>query len=377
MRGRGTVVKRCKCARNRWGKCPHPWTARWRDPNGSQREKSFATQQEANDHLTHIQHSKRSGEYVDPQAGKIRFRAYGDHWLKGRITIEDSSREIYESYLRNYIYPVIGNKQLKSVGREDVKAVISTMLANGRSARTIQVAAKVMSSIFKEAVRDRKIPKSPYVDIELPPIPAQAQFYMPTTQEIMKLADAMPSEMRLVVIVMAGCGLRLGEALALNKACLRDGNRTLRISEQVPTNEVRQTKPLKHRKAGEYRDVPLPSFVYEEIERHLAEHGTSDDGYLFRGRTRFLSQDVYRDHFRPAREAAGLPEGFRSHDLRHYFASIALHKGIPITEVSTWLGHRDIRITHMIYGHMVPSAFDRARSVLDAAWEGESQTQAD
>ncbi|WP_425358349.1 tyrosine-type recombinase/integrase [Thermomonospora curvata] len=125
----------------------------------------------------------------------------------------------------------------------------------------------------------------------------------------------------------------------------------LRLSEQLPTNEVHQTKPRKHRKAGEYRDVPLPTFVYKEIKRHLAEHGTSDDGYFFRGPTRFLCQDVYRDHFRRARQAAGLPEGFRSHDLRHYFASIALHRGIPITEVSMWLGHRDIRTTHDLWAH--------------------------
>jgi len=74
------------------------------------------------------------------------------------------------------------------------------------------VAAKVMSSIFKEVVRDKKIPRSPYVDIALPPVLAQAQFYMPAAQEIMKLADAMPGEMRLVVIVMAGCGLKAGRS---------------------------------------------------------------------------------------------------------------------------------------------------------------------
>lgn len=43
----------------------------------------------------------------------------------------------------------------------------------------------------------------------------------------------------------------------------------LRLSEQLPTNEVHQTKPRKHRKAGEYRDVPLPTFVYKEIKRPL------------------------------------------------------------------------------------------------------------
>jgi integrase len=57
------------------------------------------------------------------------------------------------------------------------------------------------------------------------------------------------------------------------------------------------------------------------------------------------------------------------HSLRHHFTSAALARGIPITEVSRWLGHRSIDITHRIYGHMVHSSLDRARAVLDEAYQ--------
>jgi len=60
--------------------------------------------------------------------------------------------------------------------------------------------------------------------------------------------------------------------------------------------------------------------------------------------------------------------------LRHYFASAALAKGIPITEVSRWLGHNSIEVTHQIYGHLVPTSRDRARTALDDAYQ-ESQRQ--
>lgn len=66
---------------------------------------------------------------------------------------------------------------------------------------------------------------------------------------------------------------------------------------------------------------------------------------------------------------AGLPPQFVPHSLRHHFASAALARGIPITEVSRWLGHRSIDTTHRIYGHIVPSSLDRARAVLDEAYQ--------
>jgi integrase len=45
-----------------------------------------------------------------------------------------------------------------------------------------------------------------------------------------------------------------------------------------------------------------------------------------------------------------------------------LAEGIPITEVSRRLGHKSIEVTHQIYGHLVPSSFDRARTALDVLY---------
>lgn len=56
------------------------------------------------------------------------------------------------------------------------------------------------------------------------------------------------------------------------------------------------------------------------------------------------------------------------HDLRHTFASTALAEGVPISEVSRWLGHESITTTVDLYGHLVPEASERARMALDHAF---------
>jgi integrase len=50
------------------------------------------------------------------------------------------------------------------------------------------------------------------------------------------------------------------------------------------------------------------------------------------------------------------------------FASTALAEGVPISEVSRWLGHRSITTTVDLYGHLVPEASSRARDALDRAF---------
>ncbi len=52
-----------------------------------------------------------------------------------------------------------------------------------------------------------------------------------------------------------------------------------------------------------------------------------------------------------------------------YTASTALAEGVPITQVSQWLGHKSITSVDL-YEHLVPEASGRARDALDKAFAG-------
>jgi integrase len=63
-----------------------------------------------------------------------------------------------------------------------------------------------------------------------------------------------------------------------------------------------------------------------------------------------LRRDYFnREIWKPAVTAAQLPEDTTFHDLRHTFASTALAEGVPISEVSRWLGHKSITTTVDLY----------------------------
>ena len=165
---------------------------------------------------------------------------------------------------------------------------------------------------------------------------------------------------------MYGCGLRIGEALAGRTRCRINRGTTLRVREQV--NPTAQLKPLKFRVEGQFRVIPLPLYVAEAMDKHIAGHGTTPDGYLFQGRRhKHVTRRTYQEDFARAAGKAALPPEFIPHSLRHCYASTALANGIPITEVSRWLGHKSIEVTHQIYGHLVPTSWDRARTVIDDA----------
>jgi hypothetical protein len=84
-----------------------------------------------------------------------------------------------------------------------------------------------------------------------------------------------PPDWAATVWLMHGCRLRIGEALAVNLRCRINWGETLRVKEQV--NPAAQLRPLKFRQEGEFRDIPLPHYVSESIDKHVAEYGTTSD----------------------------------------------------------------------------------------------------
>jgi integrase len=362
-----SITKRCDC--DGWNKCLHSWIVRYRTEggrSGRQRERSFGSDLgEAEDFVLKVAHDRKARVFIDPEAGKAVFRAEAEGWLSQRIGA-DSSDMTYRSVLRTYVYPAIGHRQIRTIRREEIKEIIAGMRRKGLSASRIAQAHLVINAVFNEAVRNKKLPESPCTDIPVPDVVHAADFTFPEADELEALAGGLPADWAATVWLMYGCGLRIGEALAVKTRCRINQGTTLRVREQV--NPVAQLRPLKFRVEGQFRDIPLPLYVSEVIDKHVADHGATDDGYLFQGRRhKHVTRRTYNEDFERAAAKAGLPPEFIPHTLRHCYASTALACSIPITEVSRWLGHKSIEVTHQIYGHLVPTSWDRARTVLDDA----------
>lgn len=102
---------------------------------------------------------------------------------------------------------------------------------------------------------------------------------IPSPEQLGQIRTADDDGFLLVADLMSGCGMRNGEAFAvdLDNIVADDVHR---ITEQVNRTTCQYGR-LKHRKVGEYRDVPLPARVRQSIRWYPAQHGTVD-GYLLR-----------------------------------------------------------------------------------------------
>ncbi len=159
-------------------------------------------------------------------------------------------------------------------------------------------------------------------------------------------------------------GLRISEALGAEKADFKvrkNGERYLRLRSQA-SRDGRRRVPLKHRKEGQGRNVPVPDYVWDMVQA-LA------DGPLCPGRrgSRYMPYNTAWERFRAITTALDIT-GYTTHSLRHQFASECLDDGMNIMDLSAVLGHADPSVTLRTYVHAMPDAEQRTRALMNTCW---------
>lgn len=94
-----------------------------------------------------------------------------------------------------------------------------------------------------------------------------------------------------------------------------------------------------------------------------------DDITVSRGEARdarFLSAEELVRVFYPAVEHSGIEGTVKPHDLRHTSASLAIAAGADPKAIQYMMGHRSMKMTWDIYGHLWPDTLDDVAVKLNA-----------
>ncbi len=141
-----------------------------------------------------------------------------------------------------------------------------------------------------------------------------------------------------LLLLLYGAGLRIGEALGLDRGALPGpGETTLRVLG----------------KGRKERLVPLLPIIGEALSTYVAAcpFALPADGPLFLGvRGGRLQQAVVQKRVRELRRLLGLPETATPHALRHSFATHLLAGGADLRSIQELLGHSSLSTTQRYTG---------------------------
>jgi integrase len=351
------------------------WRARWRSPDGKSRSKEFDRKIDAQRFLASIEHSKQTGGYVDPSAGRVLFRDYAEEWRQSQPHRHATGIAV-EHQLRLHVYPTIGARPMAAIRRSEIQALVHR-LSGTLSPSTLVVVYGRVVAVFRAAVKDRVITSSPCMDIRLP----STRGGSPVTQvltpgQVSMLAESVPAQYRGLILAGAGLGLRPGELFGLTVDRVEFLRRTVRVDQQLVRVRGQGVTfgPLKT--PSSYRTVPLPESVAQAIAVHLDRYGPHPDlGLVFTNEWgRPIQQFPFSMAFANALLRAALPDWPTPHDLRHFYASTLIRSGASVKAIQVRLGHSSAKTTLDVYGHLFPDEEDRTRRAIEEAFADDQES---
>ena len=303
-----------------------------------------------------------SAEYfqqaVKPNPTGATFREQSEAWLqysqkRKRNPIGQSYAVTIQGALDKWILPAIGDFPLGSVDNIAVKPLIDKMSTAGLSARTITKYVEFVQQIVAslKGTNGEPVHKRTW-DAETMDLPevVQAEQNRPSLKAdpVSKLIQGSSGQEQALYVLLAGTGIRISEALALETRHFVNGGRTIVVEQQVEKNAPRIVQHLKTDAAK--REIDLHSDVAEFLRAYTAEK----TGLLFHtaNGTPYLNGNLEARWLTPRLREMGLDEkGMGFHAFKR-FRKTWLRGQRCLEDINNfWMAHRPQTMSEL-YSHL-------------------------
>ena len=277
------------------------------------------------------------------------FKQQAERWFKvvqtrKRRPIKPRTADAWPTYL-SYINAQIGEVPLTSVNNLAAKEFIATMASEVKkdkprfAAKTISNYVQVVKMVVASAVNDNGEEIYPvkwnHDFMDLPEVKDQRTPCF-TAEEISRIVSKAEGQYKVLYALLAGTGLRIEEAFALQVEDIRDS--VVRVRHSLWRRELYSPKT----DAG-VREVDIHHSLAERLHDHLNSRGT---GFVFRSAvgTPLARSNVLRRSLHKILEGMGREKcGF--HAFRRYRVTHLRKQRVPEDLLRFWIGHADTSVT--------------------------------
>ncbi len=294
---------------------------------------------------------------LNAEPGLLAAMASWRDWLTherrcSRHTLDAYERDlgVFLSFLNNHLGFPAGLSDLGKLKTTDFRSFLARRSSDGLSRSSMARGLSTVRNFFRFLERRGLAHNAAIGGVRTPKIPKSVPKALSEEDalEAVTAIDELALEPWIgkrdvaLMTLLYGCGLRISEALELNR-------------HEAPKGEAM----IITGKGNKQRVVPLLGVVVEAVDTYIeaCPYTLSADGPLFVGaRGKRLNAGVFQKQVRNLRHYLGLPETATPHALRHSFATHLLSGGGDLRTIQELLGHASLsttqRYTDVDSGHL-------------------------
>lgn len=315
------------------------------------------------------------------------FGVYAAKWYRIRKEpfIAPSSRESYRTALNKDLFPVLGDRRMRSISSMDLQEILNKY--EGMSSTKVTILMATLRGVFRSALADRLIDTDPAKGLTRPAI-AKAEEKVTLTPgqraRLEEICRVHPDGHYLALMYYLGC--RPGEARGLRWQDIDWQRDLVSIERDIDYKDGARAGDLKTAKSR--RTVPLPAALRAILEplcglpeSYIAHSEKSTASPLAKSCAERLWTQLM---FPAGLVARAEPQNrYSQYDIRHYYsATITPHTlrhnyitlcwehGLDPYETMKLVGHTSITTTLNIYTHLSDAQLRKTALKLDDMFAG-------
>ena len=263
------------------------------------------------------------------------FKQQAERWLDALTTrtrkpVKRATIAGWEQALNAWLLPNIGDRLLADVSNAALRELVRKMTAVNLSAKTIVNYTQVVKLVVASAVNENGDQIHPRVwnhEFVGVPIVDKTKQHRPTiTQtELEEILTSVKDRYRVLFALLAGTGLRIGEAFGLKTTDFGPDCRVLHVGRSVWRGQEQAPKT-----SNAIRVIDLP----QPLAWMVREFITNKQGYLF---ATAKGKPLQQRNVLRVLHATGKSVGF--HAFRRYRAAVLRKAQVPEDLIGQWLGH--------------------------------------
>jgi integrase len=279
-------------------------------------------------------------------APAITFRAQAEKWIESLSTrrrkpVKPATLSGWQHALNKWILPNIGDRSLSEVSNAAVRDLVEKMIAAGLSPKTIvnyTLVVKLVVASAVDAEGEQVYPRKWNRDfIGLPIVEPNKQRRPSVTEaELGEILASTSKRWAVLFALLAGTGLRIGEALGLKATDLSDDCSVLYVRRSIWGGQEQSPKT-----PNAIRVVDMPNPLAQLLLQHIA----NKPGYLFAAKS---GRPLQQRNVNRALHTTGKKVGL--HAFRRFRAETLRRARVPEDLIKLWLGHSKQTMTDFYAG---------------------------